>query len=1032
MPSLKDYKVFKEIGSGAFGRVILVSKGDEKFCIKQIDVVRMSKKEQDDAIKEAKMLKKFDHPNIVRYEDFFIDGPKLCIVMELAEDGDLYARVKKQGGKRFSEQQVLNWFVQICLAIKHVHDRKVLHRDIKTQNIFLTRGGSIIKIGDFGISRVLGSTHEKAKTQVGTPYYLSPEICLDKAYDHKSDIWSLGCVLYELTTLKHAFDAGSMHALVLKIMRGKYAPVSNSYSEPLRSLIGEMLARDPNRRPSINDVLKRPVMQERIRRFLSDSVAKREFSHTVLHNQNPMQSAVDPIKMAAARQKAAREKGSRQRRLPSSGAASKEPRQQAGRGAAPRPGSRPGSREQEQRLREKQARERARFTPAQAREDLVAHAKPRAHGQAVKAAARGQQQQGKSPAGMPSGARAAREREARLRAAAAEAEQRKAAAGGHGGRRDAARRDEFARLQRENQRALEELAGGRRQANADAYQARYGGAGRDGSEPAAQHVEEAFEDTYEEPWGPDVPQRTRNQQHDQPQPQSPERRRARGGVRGAAGGGGRYDERGGERAAGAGRKLTREEELIEYTKQNRARVAAEAAANRRKVEDSIRADAEAAAAAAKAVVSREASLGREASGAAAERVPRERQQHSRGTAREREEEELKAIRERYYEDRLNVLEKYKQQLDADSAAVEPVAEAEPQPEAEALRGVAALQQREAASAQQLAAQRSQAQLELELAVLERQREEAEVNLQAGDGGGGGGKSERSSRRREAERERAAKLEAAKRKEAAWKSKLQALEPPNPADGGGVQLPRIGGGAGVVQTSEDFRVEVGYGVMEPIGELGHGSTAEQLLLDDGDEGEVIIAAHNGSDDDFEIEEEVEIEEGYGVEEEADLALPIGAEEEAHRQMDDYMYAVLESGGPSELGTDGADDGAGRPHSAAKSVESDYETTQHGGGALPPIAAGGTPESGGGGAVQIREALSPLEGRVAALRDFLTRQLGADLMGQVYGRLRSMEAMDNEEEQGREMEALLARHDQDVSCLNLIHRLIFCEDQLHSAT
>ena len=96
-------------------------------------------------------------------------------------------------------------------------------------------------MGDFGISRVLNNTDEKAKTQVGTPYYLSPEICLDKAYDHKSDIWSLGCVLYELTTLKHAFDAGNMHALVLKIIRGKYPAVPTSYSLDLRGLISSML-----------------------------------------------------------------------------------------------------------------------------------------------------------------------------------------------------------------------------------------------------------------------------------------------------------------------------------------------------------------------------------------------------------------------------------------------------------------------------------------------------------------------------------------------------------------------------------------------------------------------------------------------------------------------------------------------------------------------------------------------------------------------------------------------------------------------
>jgi len=117
----------------------------------------------------------------------------------------------------------LDWFVQICLALKYVHDRKILHRDLKTQNIFLTAKGDI-KIGDFGIgnlisplshptdsniARVLQDTYDCAQTAIGTPYYLSPEICQEKPYNQKSDIWSLGCILYELVTLRHAFDANS-------------------------------------------------------------------------------------------------------------------------------------------------------------------------------------------------------------------------------------------------------------------------------------------------------------------------------------------------------------------------------------------------------------------------------------------------------------------------------------------------------------------------------------------------------------------------------------------------------------------------------------------------------------------------------------------------------------------------------------------------------------------------------------------------------------------------------------------------------
>ncbi len=169
--------------------------------------------------------------------------------------GDLFTRISNQKEVHFPEEQVLDWFVQLCLAVKHVHDRKILHRDLKTQNIFLTKVG-IIKLGDFGIARVLKSTGELARTAIGTPYYLSPEICESQPYNNKSDIWSLGCILYEMTTLKHAFEAGNMKGLIMKILRGSYPPIPASYSRELRSLIDSVLRRTPKERPSINTILR--------------------------------------------------------------------------------------------------------------------------------------------------------------------------------------------------------------------------------------------------------------------------------------------------------------------------------------------------------------------------------------------------------------------------------------------------------------------------------------------------------------------------------------------------------------------------------------------------------------------------------------------------------------------------------------------------------------------------------------------------------------------------------------------------------
>ena len=93
--------------------------------------------------------------------------------------------------------------------MKHIHDRKILHRDIKGQNVFLMKNG-IVKVGDLGIARVLAHTKEFAKTMVGTPYYLSPEIVANKPYGFKSDIWSLGVLLYELCALKPPFDGTSL------------------------------------------------------------------------------------------------------------------------------------------------------------------------------------------------------------------------------------------------------------------------------------------------------------------------------------------------------------------------------------------------------------------------------------------------------------------------------------------------------------------------------------------------------------------------------------------------------------------------------------------------------------------------------------------------------------------------------------------------------------------------------------------------------------------------------------------------------
>ncbi|XP_077887103.1 serine/threonine-protein kinase Nek1 isoform X9 [Ictidomys tridecemlineatus] len=275
---MDKYARVQKIGEGSFGKAILVESTEDgrQYVIKEINISRMSSKEREESRREVAVLANMKHPNIVQYRESFEENGSLYIVMDYCEGGDLFKRINAQKGILFQEDQILDWFVQICLALKHVHDRKILHRDIKSQNIFLTKDGTV-QLGDFGIARVLNSTVELARTCIGTPYYLSPEICENKPYNNKSDIWALGCVLYEMCTLKHAFEAGNMKNLVLKIISGSFPPVSLHYSYDLRSLLSQLFKRNPRDRPSVNSILEKGFIAKRIEKFLSPQLIAEEF-----------------------------------------------------------------------------------------------------------------------------------------------------------------------------------------------------------------------------------------------------------------------------------------------------------------------------------------------------------------------------------------------------------------------------------------------------------------------------------------------------------------------------------------------------------------------------------------------------------------------------------------------------------------------------------------------------------------------------------------------------------------------------------
>ncbi|XP_028932335.1 serine/threonine-protein kinase Nek1 isoform X4 [Ornithorhynchus anatinus] len=253
---MDKYIKVQKIGEGSFGKAILVKakENNRQYVIKEINISRMSKKEREESRREVAVLANMKHPNIVLYRESFEESGSLYIVMDYCEGGDLFKRINAQKGILFPEEQ----------------------------NIFLTKDGTV-QLGDFGIARVLNSTVELARTCIGTPYYLSPEICENKPYNNKSDIWALGCVLYEMCTLKHAFEAGNMKNLVLKIISGSFPPVSLHYSYDLRNLLSQLFKRNPRNRPSVNSILEKSFIAKRIEKFLSPELIAEEFCHKVFH-----------------------------------------------------------------------------------------------------------------------------------------------------------------------------------------------------------------------------------------------------------------------------------------------------------------------------------------------------------------------------------------------------------------------------------------------------------------------------------------------------------------------------------------------------------------------------------------------------------------------------------------------------------------------------------------------------------------------------------------------------------------------------
>ena len=264
---MADFDVVRKLGEGSFGVVWAVTRrrdrGDSRrrtFCLKQI-AMGPRRASQEEAINECRVLAKLDSPHVVKYHESFVadGGNKLCIVMEYAPRGTVRELIKTHRSSprgRVPEPVAWRLLLQCCLGLSHIHSRHILHRDVKSENIFLDKNGDA-KIGDLGVAKMIGAESAGfAKTLVGTPFYLSPELCRGKPYNHKSDAWALGCVLYECMEARHPFTANSREGLFAKIAAGKYPAPSGPHGLGMRKIVTRLLSTSAERRFGADDVLR--------------------------------------------------------------------------------------------------------------------------------------------------------------------------------------------------------------------------------------------------------------------------------------------------------------------------------------------------------------------------------------------------------------------------------------------------------------------------------------------------------------------------------------------------------------------------------------------------------------------------------------------------------------------------------------------------------------------------------------------------------------------------------------------------------